>query len=385
MMVCDECQGVKNIQGAQFSALRHIQRMSTLLLSSTVIANRYVDLYAPLKLIGNIPITSRGEFKSNFGSTQKPTPLQKQEVGKRSKPKQVAPTRKRARRLQHLLNRVIIARPTALLHLPGIVVHTEIFELNKVELAESHTLMEKYFELVSADDVKASANMVTETGGDDDDNRLGLATKALRASCHLLLIKKGWNNPHQRAMLMKKLWRHSGMAANSSRVRHFLEYFKNDEKRFAGEKSLIFSNSTDFLDILEIAIKQEPGLELNCLHYDGRTPINERQGVINEFNASLNRPLLITREVGGTGLNMQGASRVYRMEVWWNGTWDEQADGRAHRTGQINVVKVVRFQAESALADLHIAKVNQVKRAENMKILRGMGRKDEGVCEIFYK
>jgi SNF2 family DNA or RNA helicase len=278
VMVCDECQSVKNIKGAQFAAVRDIHRMSTLLLSGTVIANRYVDLYAPLKLIGNILVTSKREFRTIFGSTENLTPLQKLEIGKNYKPKQIAPMKKRARRLQHLLNCGTIAIPAKLMNLPGITVHIESFALNKVELAELENLMEKYFEVVGGDDVNASADMFAQTGGDE--KRPGLATTALRASCHLLLMGKDWNNPHRRAILMKKRWRNPGLAANSSRVRHFLDYFKNDEKRYEGEKSLIFSNSTDFLDTLEIAIKQEPDLKLDCLHYDGRTPIEERQGGI---------------------------------------------------------------------------------------------------------
>lgn len=363
MMVCDEAQAIKNHRGSQFTCIRKIGRASTLLLSGTFIANRWTDVFAFTRLLSNIPINSMNDFKAKFGSI-----LKKKACG---------PGKIRARKLQQVLQCVTVARGAELLDLPGLRRERLEYEPTEQEREASDEFMKQYFRAMGIDhnDVSRTYDAVSN----HDDGKLGLANKAVRMLCHPLMADAGWNNPNTRYHLLTNLWKNPAIAADSSRVRFFLRLFEE----IGDEKALIFSESTDFLDILEIALsyKQTP-----CLRLDGRTPMNQRKGILAQFNSSGNtRPLLLTRGVGGVGLNAQSASVVFIMEVWWNRTWEEQADGRAFRIGQLKEVRSIRIRASGTLVDNHIAAVQQLKVKVNNRISAGLVRPDDKEPEIHFK
>ena len=80
---------------------------------------------------------------------------------------------------------------------------------------------------------------------------------------------------------------------------------------------IVFSTSTQFLDVLEAALKYiYPGKVLP-LRFDARISDKEREAVVSAFSAvDAHMPLLISAGAGGVSLNLQAASRVVICETW---------------------------------------------------------------------
>jgi hypothetical protein len=62
----------------------------------------------------------------------------------------------------------------------------------------------------------------------------------------------------------------------------------------------------------------------------------------------------VSKQAGGTGLNITAANRVLLFEPHWNPSLDLQSQDRAHRLGQKNVVKVFRLIVEGSIEEYQI-------------------------------
>ncbi|CAI5483785.1 unnamed protein product [Closterium sp. Yama58-4] len=108
-----------------------------------------------------------------------------------------------------------------------------------------------------------------------------------------------------------------------------------------GEKSVVFSQWTAFLDLLEIAFKRAKVLYVRL---DGSMAQQQRERAINEFRENPKvEVLLVSLKAGGVGLNLTAASHAFVMDPWWNPSVEEQAVMRVHRIGQTRPVTVTRF------------------------------------------
>ena len=65
----------------------------------------------------------------------------------------------------------------------------------------------------------------------------------------------------------------------------------------------------------------------------GKTRLKIRERIIRRFRTETDfHVLLIFLQVGGEGLSLQVADRVYLMDPWWNPAMEQQAHQRAHRS-----------------------------------------------------
>ncbi|ROW17748.1 hypothetical protein VPNG_00685 [Cytospora leucostoma] len=120
-------------------------------------------------------------------------------------------------------------------------------------------------------------------------------------------------------------------------------------KRF-GHKTLLFSQGVLMLDILEAFIKRQGGI--NYIRMDGKTPIKERQRLVDRFNNDPGLDLfLLTTKVGGLGVNLTGASRVIIFDPDWNPSTDVQARERAWRLGQKKEVIIFRLMTAGTIEE----------------------------------
>ena len=113
-----------------------------------------------------------------------------------------------------------------------------------------------------------------------------------------------------------------------------------------GHRTLIFSMSKKFLNLIEDIIGADPSYKekFKYLRIDGDTEIMSRESICQEFN---NDPsifcCLLTTKVGGFGLNLTGANRVVILDPDWNPANDNQAVDRVCRIGQKRDVIVYRL------------------------------------------
>ncbi len=115
----------------------------------------------------------------------------------------------------------------------------------------------------------------------------------------------------------------------------------------AGHRSLVFSQWTSFLDLLQNLLLQE-GISFDRL--DGST--RDREGVVKRFQDPKGPSvLLLSLKAGGTGLTLTAADHVYLMDPWWNPSVESQAADRAHRIGQNRKVLIHRLVAQGTVEE----------------------------------
>ncbi len=119
-----------------------------------------------------------------------------------------------------------------------------------------------------------------------------------------------------------------------------------------GHRVLLFSQFTQMLKLLRRKLYQE-GIE--TLYLDGETKPEERQQLVDRFNAGEKPVFLISLKAGGTGLNLTGADMVIHYDPWWNPSVEDQAADRAHRMGQTKNVQVLRLVMHDSIEEQVLA------------------------------
>ncbi len=118
-----------------------------------------------------------------------------------------------------------------------------------------------------------------------------------------------------------------------------------------GNKVLLFSHSTQSLDLIQNWLKSRGSFEY--LRMDGSTPLSKRQQLTDEFNNTAHIFLfLLSIKATGLGLNLTSANRVIMFDVSWNPSWEIQAQDRAHRIGQTRDVHVVRLISKGTVEEM---------------------------------
>jgi SNF2 family DNA or RNA helicase len=158
-----------------------------------------------------------------------------------------------------------------------------------------------------------------------------------QAACHSALV------PGQRA-------------DDSSKVRELCAALEQTVAE--GHKSLVFSQWTSFLDLIEPHLE---AAQLAWLRLDGST--RDRQAVVDAFQDASGPPvMLLSLKAGGTGLNLTAADHVFLMDLWWNPAVEDQAADRAHRIGQERPVFVYRLVARDTVEE-RIVRLQEQKRS----------------------
>ncbi|KAF1886837.1 hypothetical protein Lal_00046075 [Lupinus albus] len=111
--------------------------------------------------------------------------------------------------------------------------------------------------------------------------------------------------------------------------------------RSSGSKSIVFSQWTAFLDLLQIPFTRN---NISYVRLDGTLNLQQREKVIKQFSEdSSTLVLLMSLKAGGVGINLTAASNAFVMDPWWNPAVEEQAVMRIHRIGQTKKVAIKRF------------------------------------------
>ncbi|XP_031283471.1 DNA repair protein RAD5A isoform X2 [Pistacia vera] len=125
----------------------------------------------------------------------------------------------------------------------------------------------------------------------------------------------------------------------SSKIVVLLQELENLRK--SGSKSIIFSQWTAFLDLLQIPLSRN---NITFLRLDGTLTQQRREKVLKQFSEDTNvLVLLMSLKAGGVGINLTAASNAFVLDPWWNPAVEEQAVMRIHRIGQTKRVMIKRF------------------------------------------
>lgn len=108
------------------------------------------------------------------------------------------------------------------------------------------------------------------------------------------------------------------------------------------EKVIVFTSYKKMFDIFSTDIPSRFGIRVNCIN--GDTPVELRQKIVDEFNASNDSEMLVLNpRAAGTGLNITGANHVIHYNLEWNPSLEDQSSARAYRRGQQKTVFVYRL------------------------------------------
>ncbi|KAI9649357.1 DNA helicase rad5 [Ciborinia camelliae] len=127
----------------------------------------------------------------------------------------------------------------------------------------------------------------------------------------------------------------------SAKIGALLSNLKLLRKESPGTKSVVFSQFTSFLSLIEPALTRS---SIPFLRLDGSMAQKARAAVLTQFKDSEKGVvLLLSLRAGGVGLNLTMAKRVFMMDPWWSFAVEAQAIDRVHRMGQVDEVVVKRF------------------------------------------
>ncbi|RFU34366.1 hypothetical protein B7463_g2032, partial [Scytalidium lignicola] len=136
---------------------------------------------------------------------------------------------------------------------------------------------------------------------------------------------------------------------SSAKVTALLTNLKALRKYHPGMKSVVFSQFTSFLSIIEPQLTRA---SIPFVRFDGSMAQTTRAAVLKTFSESKKGlVLLLSLRAGGVGLNLTMAKRVYMMDPWWSFAVEAQAIDRVHRMGQEDEVKVCRFIVKESVEE----------------------------------
>ena len=139
----------------------------------------------------------------------------------------------------------------------------------------------------------------------------------------------------------------------SSKLDAVVKTLQDVKKKTPDHKSIVFSQFTNFLDIVEWQLRKTG---FNPVKLIGSMSAQRRGAVLREFKESAEVDvILLSLRAGGEGLNLQCASHVLLLDPWWNPAVELQAIQRAHRIGQTRAVQAYRFVSEETIEERMLA------------------------------
>jgi SWI/SNF-related matrix-associated actin-dependent regulator of chromatin subfamily A3 len=142
-----------------------------------------------------------------------------------------------------------------------------------------------------------------------------------------------------------------------------------------GTKTVVFSQWTSFLDILEPHIKRHG---IHFVRIDGKLNSKKRDQAITEFSNEPNcTVLLASLNVCSVGLNLVAASQVVLCDSWWAPAIEDQAMDRVYRLGQTRETTIWRLVMEGSIED-RVIEIQENKRLLSMTALSETENKKKG-------
>lgn len=170
-------------------------------------------------------------------------------------------------------------------------------------------------------------------------------------------------NPDQLNVIDDEIWRSSGKFELLDRM---LPKFIA-----TNHKILIFTQMTQLMDIMCLYFDYRG---FRYLRLDGSTKVEDRDARMTLFNTSGSEYsiFLLSTRAGGLGLNLQSADTVIIYDSDWNPMMDLQAQDRAHRIGQEQIVRVYRLVTNTKIEETILTKAAYKKDVDAKVIQAGL-------------
>jgi len=347
LLVCDEGHRLKAAGGNKtIDALNKAPTARRLILTGTPLQNNLEELYAVVSFVNPQALgRDPAHFKKVFAG-----PIERgRDKGSNAQDKRVAD--ERARELSRLTSSFILRRTEEVnrAFLPP-KRETNVFcRPSDQQLAMYQDFLDEH--------APAIDRLGSSAGGGTDALKLIMQ---LRQLCtHPLLLKDQHAAPPLGGL---------GWIASSGKLAvldAMLREMKQDDCRV-----VLVSCFTTTLDLLQKLCELRG---YATLRLDGATPIEQRQPLVNRFNAA-GGPFcfLLSSKAGGCGINLVGANRLVLVDGDWNPATDAQALARVWRDGQTKPVIVYRLLATGTIEE-RILQRQIMKTETSQGVLAGGG------------
>lgn len=139
------------------------------------------------------------------------------------------------------------------------------------------------------------------------------------------------------------------LAASSTKLETLLKILEATRKKGDGEKTVVFSQWTRFLDIVQA--KLDAGGHRYC-RLDGRMNAAQRDSALHALEQDKDCTfMLASLGVCAVGLNLTAANQIILSDTWWAPAIEDQAVDRAHRLGQKRETRVFRLVMDGTIED----------------------------------
>ncbi|KAK7546073.1 SNF2 family N-terminal domain-containing protein [Phyllosticta citricarpa] len=148
-------------------------------------------------------------------------------------------------------------------------------------------------------------------------------------------------------------------AGNSSKVERLLEILEATRAKDKTIKTIVFSQWTSFLDILQPHL-DEAGIKY--VRIDGSMSALARDASLDALENDADTTVLLASLAScSVGLNLVAASQVILADTWWAPAIEDQAVDRVHRLGQTRPTTVFRLVVEGTIEN-RVLDIQQDKR-----------------------
>lgn len=303
VVTLDEAQNIKNMQTQQSKAVRRLQGDHHIALTGTPIENRLAELWAIFDFIHRGYLGSYKKFQEEFI-----VPIERDDSEHH---KQLLRAKIRPFLLRRTKN-----DPDLMLNLPDKQETKEFCPLTEEQAA----LYEGYIQDSLADLEKLSP---FERKG-----RILQMLSKLKQLCNhpALYLKEPFGDAER-------------MLSRSVKLKRIVELAK--EIVDGGEQCLIFTQYIGMGQLLQHCFFELYGWDVPFL--TGSMRKEQRDALVEAFQAGEFPVFLLSLKAGGTGLNLTAASHVLHADRWWNPAVENQATDRAYRIGQKQFVQVHKF------------------------------------------
>lgn len=299
----DEAQNIKNMQTLQSRAIRKLKGSHHIALTGTPVENRLSELWAIFDFIHKGYLGSYSRF-----SEQYILPIERDESEKHKA--------KLRAKIQPFLLRRTKRDPQLMLNLPEKQEQLEFCSLT----TEQAALYEGYIQ-------EMMVQLEQATGFEKKGKVLKMLSKLKQLCNHpALYLKEPLVEATEMMKRSVKLERIVNMAA---------------EIALNGEQCLIFTQYIGMGHLLQHCMSELYDIDVPFL--TGSMPKNQRDRLVEAFQAGEFPIFLLSLKAGGTGLNLTAANHVLHADRWWNPAVENQATDRAYRIGQTQFVQVHKF------------------------------------------
>ncbi|MFC7685799.1 DEAD/DEAH box helicase [Ureibacillus sp. GCM10028918] len=325
----DEAQNIKNMQTLQSKAIRRLNGKHHIALTGTPIENRLSELWAIFDFIHKGYLGSFGKFQEQFI-----VPIEREESDRH---KEILRTKIRPFLMRRTKN-----DPDLMLNLPEKQETKEFCGLT----SEQAALYEGYIE-----DTLAQLEVMTAF---EKKGRILQMLSKLKQLCN-----------HPALYLKEPLDDAKTLLNRSIKLKRIVELAADIVDN--GEQCLIFTQYIGMGQLLQHCFSELYNIDIPFL--TGSMPKQQRDNLVDSFQAGEFPIFLLSLKAGGTGLNLTAANHVLHADRWWNPAVENQATDRAYRIGQTQFVQVHKFITIGTIEE-KIDKMIEIKSALSEELIQ---------------